>query len=64
MLDEATGLAASSLCPGGSDRAGMRRLTAGLLVAFFRASLQGDATAYAYLTDTAGAPLPIEVEAK
>ena len=64
MLDEATALAASSLCPGGPDRAGMRRLTAGLLVAFFRGSLQGDATALAYLTDRASAPLPIEFEAK
>jgi chlorophyllase len=64
MLDEATALAASSLCPGGPDRAGMRRLTAGLLVAFFRGSLQGDAAAFAYLTDRAGAPLPIESEVK
>lgn len=64
MLDEATAVLAGALCPGGSDRAGMRRLTAGLLVAFFRASLQGNAAAYAYLTDTAAAPVVVEVEAK
>lgn len=64
MLDEPTADAAAGVCPSGPDRAGMRRLTAGLLVAFFRGSLQGDATAYAVLTDAAGAPLPIVVETK
>lgn len=64
MLDEPTAIAAAGVCPSGPDRPGMRRLTAGLLVAFFRGSLQGDATAYAVLTDVAGAPLPVAVEAK
>jgi chlorophyllase len=64
MLDETTAITASSVCPGGSDRAAVRRLTAGLLVALFRGSLQGDASAYTYLTDTAAAPLKIEVETK
>lgn len=64
MLDEPTAVAAAGVCPSGPDRAGMRRLTAGLLVAFFRGSLQKDATAYAALTDAAGAPLPIVVETK
>lgn len=64
MLDEPTAVAAAGVCPSGPDRPGMRRLTAGLLVAFFRGSLQGDAAAYAVLTDTAGAPLPIVVETK
>jgi hypothetical protein len=64
MLDEVVALAACTLCPSGPDRAGVRRLTAGLLVAFFRASFQGDATAYVELADTAGSPLAIEVEVK
>jgi chlorophyllase len=64
MLDEATAISASGVCPGGPDRAAVRRLTAGLLVAFFRGSLQGDASAYTYLTDVADAPMTIEVESK
>lgn len=64
MLDEAAAIAASSVCPGGPDRAAVRRLTAGLLVAFFRGSLQGDASACACLTDVPGAPMTIEVESK
>jgi chlorophyllase len=62
MLDE--GSFGTSFCPGGPNRAGMRRLTAGLLVAFFRGSLQGDPAAYGYLTDTTAAPIPITAEAK
>ncbi|UCD29692.1 MAG: dienelactone hydrolase family protein, partial [Planctomycetota bacterium] len=50
------------VCPVGPERAGMRQLTAGLLAAFFRGSLQGDAIAYHYLTDTTTAPIIIEVE--
>jgi chlorophyllase len=64
MLDEVAAITASSVCPGGPDGAAARRLTAGLLVAFFRGSLQGDASAYAYLTDVTGAPMTIEVESK
>jgi chlorophyllase len=64
ILDEASAVAASSVCPGGSDRGAVRRLTAGLLVAFFRGSLQGDVSADAYLTDVPGAPVTIEVESK
>ncbi len=64
MLDEATAISASSVCPGGPDRAAVRRLTAGLLVAFFRGSLQGDASAYTCLTDTVAAPMTIAVESK
>ena len=64
MLDEEAAAAAAWLCPSGPDRAGMRQLTAGLLVAFFRASLQGDASAYTYLTRVSAAPLPIQVETK
>ncbi len=64
MLDEAAAAAATRFCPGGPDRAGMRRLTAGLLAAFFRGSLQGDLVAYAYLTDVSRGPLAFEGEAK
>jgi chlorophyllase len=64
MLDEEAAPVVANVCLSGPDRARMRTLTAGLLVAFFRASLQGDETAYAYLTDAGAAPLPIEVEAK
>jgi chlorophyllase len=49
MLDEAEAAAAAMFCPSGSDRAGMQRLTAGLLVSFFRAALQGDEAAYGVL---------------
>ncbi|MGD8451811.1 MAG: dienelactone hydrolase family protein [Phycisphaerae bacterium] len=64
MLDEDAAAAAGVPCSTGPNRAAMRQLTAGLLTAFFRASLQGDATAYDYLTDTDAAPLAIEVESK
>lgn len=64
MLGDGTASAAAAVCPSGPDRPGMRRLTAGLLVAFFRASLQGDVAAYEYLTDSASMPLPVQVEAK
>lgn len=46
-------------CPGGPDRAGMRRLTAGLLTAFFRGTLQDDPNALAWLTDAAAAPVAV-----
>lgn len=55
---------ACSYCPAGADRPGMRRLTAGLLVAFFRGTLQGDASAMAYLTDSALAPIPVQMESR
>jgi chlorophyllase len=64
MLDEDWAAASGMVCASGSDPAKMRRLTAGLLVAFFRGSLQGDEEAYHYLTDTSAAPSPTEVEAK
>lgn len=64
MLDEEAAAAAAGLCPSGPDRMGMRRLTAGLMAAFFRASLQGDAAAYTYLTEISSAPLPIQIETK
>jgi len=51
-----------SICPGGPDLAGMRKLTGGLLSAFFRYVLQGDETMLGYLTNPALAPIPVEVE--
>lgn len=64
MLDEDVAQLAALVCASNPDREPMRRLTAGLLVAFFRASLQGDASAYATLSDTLAAPATIEVESK
>lgn len=51
-------------CRPGANPAGSRQLAAGLLVAFFRATLQNDPTAYAYLTNPAAAPIPIETESR
>lgn len=56
--------AAALVCPSGPDPAAMRRLTAGLLVAFFRGTLQGDPDAFRYLTDAAAAPVRVEIESK
>jgi len=64
MLDEDQAVLAANVCDSGPDRAGVRRLTAGLLVAFFRGVLQGDPTAYDQLTDTSSPPVAIEVETK
>lgn len=50
------------VCPEGGASEPMRRLTAGLLVALFRASLQGYDDAYADLNAPASAPIPIIVE--
>jgi len=64
MLDEADATAAAIFCSSGPDRAGMRRLTAGLLVALFRAALQGDAAAYEYLSGRQGVPISVTSEFK
>ena len=64
MLDEDTAVAAAKFCAGGDNREGMRILTAGLMVAFFRASLQGDESAYAYLSNAAVGPIPFNVVSK
>jgi len=66
MLDDETpgcGLA-GEICEEGPERAGMRTLSAGLLVAFFRATLQGDERSYEYLTDPARIPGNVEIEWK
>ena len=64
MLDDQWAAASGMACASGDDPGKMRRLTAGLLVAFFRGSLQGDEAAYSYLTDTLSTPARIEVESK
>lgn len=64
MLDEDAASAAGLVCDSNPDREPMRRLTAGMLTAFFRGALQGDAGAYAFLNDTAAAPVAIMVESK
>jgi chlorophyllase len=64
MLDEPWAAVSGVVCPPGEDRDGMRRLTAGLMTAFFRGALLGDASAYATLTDVAAAPIPVTVENK
>ena len=52
----------SEFCPGGPDRDGMRALTAGTLAAFFSGTLQGNTAALSVLTDTASAPVPVQME--
>lgn len=64
MLDEAQADLSSLVCPSGPNHAAMRRLTAGLLTAFFRASLQGDSAAYDYLTDSSQYQMPVAMESK
>jgi len=64
MLDESEAAAAALVCDSGPNRAGMRRLTAGLLAAFFRATLQDDATGYSYLSAPPVDAVEIQFEAK
>jgi hypothetical protein len=66
MLDEECEAVffATVICPGGPDRPNMRRLTGGLLTAFFRGTLQGDGDALDVLSDRAAAPVDIRVESK
>lgn len=53
-----------SYCPSGPNPAGMRQLTAGLLAAFFRMTLQDDHEAITYLTDPAAAPMLMTIESR
>lgn len=65
MLDEPEAAAAAAFCGSGSDnRPGMRRLTAGLLAAFFRAALQGDASGYDQLSTPPADGVAISFESK
>ncbi len=64
MLDEPEAAASALLCPSGSDRPGTRRLTAGLLAAFFRATLQGDASGYGQLSTPPADGVAISFESK
>ena len=63
MLDEETAALAASVCPSNDEREPMRRLTAGLLVAFFRIHLQVDEYANDAINPT-GAPTAITIERK
>ena len=62
--DSSASLLGDAVCASGPDREGMRQLTAGLLVAFFRGSLQDDPTAFETLDDIEAAPVNIEVESR
>lgn len=66
MLNDSTagcGFTCSS-CKSGETRAPMRTTTGGLIVAFLRASLQGDASAYGLLTQPRSAPASFAHESK
>ena len=65
LNDDTSGCGMScSACVEGSSRATMRQTTAGLLVAFFEASLKDRAEAYHVLRDGLGAPAALVVESK
>ncbi len=66
MLDDDTegcGLPCTT-CKSGESREPMRKLTAGLLVAFFRATLQGATDNYVHLANADDAPIAVTMEAK
>lgn len=63
MLDEETAALAAAVCPSNADRDPMRRLTAGWMVAFFRAHLQNDPDAIDAIRE-AEPPAMISVEEK
>ena len=66
MLNDQTPgcLFACDVCVEGPDRVNMRKVTAGLLVAHFRATLQGVEEAFDILSDATGAPVTVELENK
>lgn len=64
MFDEGCAPIIRQVCARGSDPAGMRRLCAGQLVAFFRATLLGDPDAYRWLEDAAVAPVACVIASK
>ena len=64
MLDEDAARSASWICSSGDDPAVMRRLTAGLLSAFFRGTLQGDSSSFGSLTDPTGMGTTVEIAVK
>ncbi|HPF39781.1 MAG TPA: hypothetical protein P5081_17735 [Phycisphaerae bacterium] len=63
MLDEETAGLAASVCESNADREPMRRLTAGLLVAFFRAHLQNNSEIPDGI-EAPGSPTRITIERK
>lgn len=64
MLDESEAEAASTFCSSGPNRGGMRRFTAGLLVALFRTALQGDDSALTVLEGNTPSPIAATFESK
>lgn len=65
MCDEDFAALAAAVCPSGAtNRDAMRRLTAGLLTAFFRATLQGDSSAFEALSDAVAMPARVMVESR
>jgi len=63
MLDEETAALAASVCASNDDREPMRRLTAGLLVAFFRAQLQ-DASSGTFQIEPEMLPAAVSIQTK
>jgi hypothetical protein len=53
-----------TVCEQGDDPAETKRITAGMLVLFFRAALQGDSNSYALLVQPPPSSLPIQIEYK
>lgn len=64
MLDDREAALAAWFCASGPDRAGMRRLTAGLLTALFRGALQENPDAWLDLSRTEAFPVAASVESK
>ena len=67
MIDASTpgcGLECSACTAGSGDKAAMREATAGLLVGFFRFTLQGDETALTWFEDLSNAPINLSAESK
>lgn len=52
------------ICVGSGDRGAMRSLTAGLLTAFFRATMLGRSEDYTALSNPVDSPTPVTVETK
>jgi chlorophyllase len=64
MLDEPEAAAAAMFCKSGPNREGMRRLTAGQMVALFRATLQGDDSSRNVLEGNTSPPIAATLTSK
>jgi len=64
MLDAASSAAATLVCAKGPDSEDAARTIAGLLVAHFRAALQGDSAALDVLNEASGSPIAAVVESR